>query len=177
MTCPFLFQMVTYDQAIELHRKLHEGDSKIFGGYSLTKHLTALKLSVSSMGIETVCDYGCGKAYGWIIDGYAELIGVKEVYLYDPCVQIYSELPSKNYDMIVCTDVLEHVPEESVQSVLSNIFGIATRFVYLSISTKAASKMLDANTNAHLCIQTRDWWIDKIEVANTNDILYNVSFD
>ena len=168
--------MITYEDALSLHKKIHDSDPKAFpGSLALHKHIPSIRNVVSSMKLSSVCDYGCGKAYGWRDSHYMTKLGLKELFLYDPGVVKFSEYPSKKYDMVICTDVLEHIPEDSIDTVLSNIFSIAKKFVFLSISTVPARRMLDKENgiNAHLCVQNKEWWIRKIDLANTNEILYN----
>jgi 2-polyprenyl-3-methyl-5-hydroxy-6-metoxy-1,4-benzoquinol methylase len=68
----------------------------------------------------------------------------------------------KPCDLVVCTDVLEHVEEDKIDSVLDHIFRLSAKSTYLVISTKPAKTILPDGRNAHLIIRPLDWWMKKI---------------
>tara|TARA_B100000902_G_scaffold382857_1_gene421010 strand:+ start:540 stop:1124 length:585 start_codon:yes stop_codon:yes gene_type:complete len=162
-----------YYEIIEKYKNFHiNGTSKLSGpntfiGYSLVKWINKIKEIILSSNSKTIIDYGCGKAllYNNKINisnktykNIQEYWGVKEVFLYDPAVEKYSLQPSKKADGIVCTDVIEHIPEEDVITFINNLFKFANRFVFFVIATMPASKHFDDGRNIHLCIKTENEW-------------------
>ena len=173
--------MVTFEEAIELHTELHINDSK-FNGYSIAIHLPELADIIKNSNIHNVLDYGCGKAKGWHRGKYAHVIGLKstdDVYLYDPCVEDYNKYPPPHhkFDMVVCTDVMEHIPLDGIPIVLGNIFSLAKKAVFITIATKPAKKMLRPDLNAHLTVQPPEWWREQINTYNTKELYCKVKFD
>src|ERR1051326_1125418 len=67
-------------------------------------------------------------------------------------------LPTGRFDGVVCTDVLEHCPEEDLAWILEEIFSYAARFVYLNVACFPARKTLPSGENAHITIREPDWW-------------------
>lgn len=109
---------------------------------------------VEASGYKDVLDYGCGKG------ALAKHLSfpIKE---YDPGIEEKSELPGPA-DFIVCTDVLEHVEPECLDGVLLHIKELARKRVFFSVATRPAHKELPDGRNAHLIIQSTDWWMTKL---------------
>ena len=112
--------MVSYEEALKLHEELHK--KGVFLGNSIKDHLNNIIELVDIYNVKSVCDYGCGKAHCWIKTNLKETLGLDEVILYDPCYEIYKKFPDKKVDMIICTDVMEHIPEDSVDYEFKRIF-------------------------------------------------------
>ena len=135
-----------------------------FSGKSLKPHLQSIADLIRRTESKHVLDYGCGKAV-LHRKGRTDFWGV-EIDLYDPGYEPYSKKPHRWYDGVICTDVLEHVPEEEIDDVLKEIFEYAQKFVFLSISTKPADKKFPDGTNVHVCVKTSDWWLEKLPKTN-----------
>ncbi len=74
----------------------------------------------------------------------------------------------KPCDLIVCSDVLEHVEPDKIDAVLSHIFQISGMGAYVVIATRPANAILPDGRNAHLIVKPSAWWIDKIKAAGWN---------
>lgn len=101
-----------------------------------------------------VLDYGCGKA----MLGDAMPFPVQN---YDPCIDGYSARPSPA-DIVVCTDVLEHIEPTFLDEVLGDIQMLANTAVLLHISTVPAQKELPDGRNAHLIVRPAQWWLERL---------------
>lgn len=172
--------MITYEEAIDLHSNIHLNDTK-FNGYSIAPHIPLIANIMENSNIKTILDFGCGKAKGWHRSKFHIILNTTfdNVTLYDPCVPDYKIYPEGKFDLVICTDVMEHIPEEAVGIVLSQIFEKAQCVVFLSISTRLASKWLDKEKglNAHLTVKPEEWWIKQINQANINHIYTKVVFN
>ena len=62
-----------------------------------------------------------------------------------------------------------------MDDVLKDIFSYATKFVFLTISTKPAHKDLPNGENAHCTIKNEGWWREKLN-EHCNGIIYKVKF-
>ena len=65
----------------------------------------------------------------------------------------------KPCEMVVCTDVLEHVEPDKLDAVMDHIFRLTGKLAYFVISTRFANAVLPDGRNAHLSIHDADWWI------------------
>lgn len=103
----------------------------------------------------TLLDYGCGKG----MLGRAVKYPMTE---YDPGIPGKDSLPEP-HDVVISTDVLEHIEPEHIDAVLDHIQSLAKKFVFLVIATRPARKTLPDGRNAHLIIEPWEWWEEKLE--------------
>jgi hypothetical protein len=118
---------------------------------------------IKHSNITTAIDYGCGKARAWKQYDLKLLWKLHEVHLYDPGVAKYAIKPIAPRDLVICTDVMEHVPEHLVDEVLVDICSLANKAVFFNISTRPASKTLVDGSNAHATVKPIQWWQSKID--------------
>jgi hypothetical protein len=105
-----------------------------------------------------ILDFGCGKG----ALGTSLMEGGLNVTLFDPFVEAYNQKPCGEYDIVLNTDVLEHIPEDVLPSVLEEIAGYSKNAVFV-ISLTFADHILANGDNAHCTIRSRDWWRKKLE--------------
>ena len=127
------------------------------------KHLVGIMKFAADSKSRTVLDYGCGRG---VLKQMLKAPGLTrqwhvEVLEYDPGVPGKDRLP-KPVDLVVCTDVLEHVEPEKLHIVVGHIYALARRAAYFVISTRLANAVLPSGQNAHLIVREADWWRDAI---------------
>lgn len=167
----------------ELYRQVHQtgieqgaSGANVFAGGSLRDHLGIVRQLARHTGATSVLDYGAGKgllyrernlrlADGATIPSVREYWGIEEIRLYDPGVEEHAARPEGQFDGVVSTDVLEHIPEEDIDWVLAECLGFARRFLYMNIASYPAKKILPNGWNAHVTIQPPEWWRRRIERA------------
>lgn len=142
----------------------------MFKGLSLEKHVGEIGALIKDC--RTLLDYGSGK--GVVHERKPWNISVT---LYDPAVKGIDVLPVGDFDAVICTDVLEHIPEDELDEALNNIFSKANKVVYLSISTKPAKKFLPNGDNAHVTVKSQDWWLERIALHAHKTERYHVKFN
>ena len=154
-----------------LNELLHQSDPA-YGSGSGAKYGEFVLEAMRRTGSTTVLDYGCGKG------SLKRALGAF-VANYDPAVPEWSEMPSPA-DLVVCTDVLEHVEPEQLVAVLSHIRGLALRAVFFVIACREARKTLADGRNAHLIVEPPEWWAELLSeqfkpmvrhVSDDNDLL------
>jgi hypothetical protein len=109
----------------------------------------------------SVLDYGCGQ--GTLARALGAIPGVR-VSEYDPAIPGKSGMPSFA-DLVVCTDVLEHVEPDKLTSVLAHLKLLARSAVFVVVSTRPAVRTLADGRNAHLIVQPAAWWMETFAAA------------
>ena len=119
------------------------------------RHLTVIKHLRDRYKCKTVLDYGCG-------GGKLAKNAPFKVINYDPAIPEYSKLPIPA-DMVVCTDVLEHIEPELLDNVLDHIAGLTRGVAYFVIATrKDRTKLLPDGTNPHKIVKEPSFWRDQL---------------
>jgi len=108
---------------------------------------------------QSVLDYGCGQ--GNLADLFQQHFRCP-ITKYDPTISEYATLPQGHYDLGLCTDVLEHIPEEEIDGLLSTLSSYVDR-AFFNIHLGEASTILSNGENAHCTIKPAQWWRRKIE--------------
>ncbi len=144
-------QLIT-DEYRKLNENLHENNKHY--GISGVNYLDEVIQILKSLNTQDLLDYGCGKS----TLAHNLPFTIKQ---YDPAVKKYSAMPHPA-DVVVCTDVLEHVEPDLLDNVLTHIASLTKKRGYLSVCTREAKKKLTDGRNAHLIIENNHWWIKKI---------------
>lgn len=107
----------------------------------------------------SLIDYGCG--LGMLMLELRKFTTVP-MYGYDPGIPERAALPEQ-CDLLVSTDVLEHVEPDKLDGVLTHILMLTGKVAYLNIHTGPANARLPDGRNAHLIQQPASWWKSKLE--------------
>ncbi|WKW35101.1 methyltransferase domain-containing protein [Phage DSL-LC06] len=105
-----------------------------------------------------VIDWGCGKGgtVQWLKSMFPEI----EFLGYDPAHPEYRNMPKGPIDLVYSADVLEHVYPEDIEVTLAEIASLAPH-VILIIDLTPAKKTLASGANAHVCLRSKEWWIQQ----------------
>lgn len=140
----------------ELNRKLHETNPVY--GVSGFRYVDAAR-DISRWGRRAILDYGCGKAV------LSEKLGpAYRVTNYDPCIEGL-DTPPEPHDVVMCTDVMEHVEPDCVMPVLKDIRRLTLKVAFFVISTQPAQKVLADGRNAHISLHPVSWWVERLKEA------------
>lgn len=146
-----------------LNQQLH--DTCAFYGCNSHQHEPIVWRLMVEHGCNSVLDYGCGK--GAFVRCMAERHTGIPCQGYDPGHPEYLDLP-KPADMVVCTDVMEHIEPELVINVLREIKMLSYKAVFFVIALRLdSSKLLPDNTNPHKVVQGVDDWLADFNEAWT----------
>ncbi|MEK6749122.1 MAG: class I SAM-dependent methyltransferase [Pseudomonadota bacterium] len=167
-----------YIELIEQYRKLHhEGDpaqglpgAKMFPGIALLPQAPRIAQLVAETNAQTLLDYGCGKGHQYTVaydapDGshwpsVQQFWGVTSIHCYDPAYLPYSQKPTGQFDGVICTDVLEHCPEQDLPWIIETLFIYAKKFLFVNAACYPAVKKLPNGENAHSTVKPPTWWGD-----------------
>lgn len=161
-----------YKKYLGLAQKMHMRESA-WDGHSLVPHISAINSIIAEQKIKTALDYGCGKAKFHPAE-WSSLFTK-----YDPGYPLYDKEPVGKYDLVICTDVMEHIPEDSVEYVIERLFSFARKHVYVNVCTRPAGKKLANGENAHVTVKPQKWWDAVFEKISSNypDITKTVIYE
>jgi len=168
-----------YQELVGYYRQMHEGGDaqraaeETFDGISLVPHIPTIRSVVAKFGSKSLLDYGSGKAKFYELEQYdgpdgrkvdlRTFWGLDRLHLYDPGYPPLATLPDEVFDGVICTDVMEHIPEADLDWVIDELFGYARHFIYICIATYPAEKLLPDGSNAHVTLKDPRWWIARFD--------------
>jgi len=121
---------------------------------------------IAALMIEYECanalDYGAGK--GRLANALAGI----DVRNYDPAIPEFAERPQPA-DLVISTDVLEHIEPEYLENVLIDLSQLAKKVLFIVIACRPASHTLPDGSNTHKIIETPKWW--KIKLSKRFEII------
>jgi predicted TPR repeat methyltransferase len=142
-----------------LQRELH-ARPKAYGqrGYKWSMAVSEL---IGRFDVGSVLDYGCGQ--GTLVERLKNC-GLRGVRFseYDPAIVGKDQRPSFA-DLVVCTDVLEHVEPEKLDTVLTHLRTLARKAVFIVVATVDTDHVMADGRSTHLTIQDGDWWRATLE--------------
>lgn len=147
------------DQCKELH-----ATRKVFSGRGCLKYADMLVALSQKVGAQNALDYGCGKGNqympehdkGYRLEGQLGYIVTK----YDPAVPAFMARPEGQFDLVWCTDVMEHIPEQDIVQTIIDLDCYARKAMFVTVATHAAKKSLPNGENAHVTQKPGEWWRD-----------------
>ncbi len=114
----------------------------------------AVILLKNSFKAQSVLDYGCGKGT------LAKKLPFP-IFEFDPAIP-GKDNPPNPADLVICSDVLEHVELEFLDNVLADLRRVTLLWLLAIINTGPANKKLPDGRNAHLIQKPSGWWIERI---------------
>jgi hypothetical protein len=168
-----------YVELLDTYKEMHR-QKGIFKGISLIPFVPIIGDIIKKNKCETLFDYGCGKGIPYTKDFKAadptnkhkeftkpvqDIWNIKEFFLYDPACPEYNKLPTKKYDIVLCTDVLEHIPEDDLDWVIRDVLSYANKIAFINVCSQEAKKTFltgkHKGRNVHVSIFSHEWWTDK----------------
>lgn len=141
------------DNLIDQYKQIHA--TRKYGDTSI-KNLRYMRPQVKLLKPATILDYGCGQSK--LVDVLGEACGAK-VTRYDPAIPEFEKKPEEGskFDLLINVDVLEHVPESQLDTVVGEMAGFC-RNAIIVIDTRPAEAVLSNGENAHCTLKSHAWW-------------------
>jgi 2-polyprenyl-3-methyl-5-hydroxy-6-metoxy-1,4-benzoquinol methylase len=164
----------TYREIINEYYKIYWAESsggKLYGKSSedLLEWITPY---IKELNPKTILDWGCGRS---CLVNYFWKDGERKIYKYDPAIHEYKDKPEIVADLLLCTDVLEHIPKEHLALCFQEIFKHSRKQIF-TVSMIKARKKLPCGMNAHVNVQNRTYWVkefkryfDNVQVLKEDD--------
>lgn len=144
-------ETISHD-ALALNRELHQRE--VSYGMSGAKRAKAVLAIAGALKTQSVLDYGCGKST------LAQVLPFP-IWEYDPAIPGKDKAP-RPADLVVCTDVLEHVEERDLDATIADVARCTRRLAYFLIHTGQAQKTLADGRNAHVTQRPPEWWMARL---------------
>lgn len=136
-----------------LYKELHTKDNHY--GTTGGDYYDVICMVIDYLKPKTVLDYGCGK--GILIKKLGEKYTNIKFYGYDPAIEGINKLELEKVDLIINTDVLEHIPEEEINNTIKEISKISQN-VFFGLHHALAYTTLANNENAHCTVKPVFWY-------------------
>lgn len=137
----------------DLNAQLHR--ENLSYGVGGERHAPTVQKFCAALNTKDVLDYGCGKSR------LAKALPF-HIQEYDPAIPGKEGSPEPA-DIVVCTDVLEHVEPSKLGEVLDDLQRCVKQVGYFTIHTGPAQKHLADGRNTHQIQQGREWWRTELE--------------
>jgi len=151
--------------------KMH-ADADMKWGNDGAHHLDAVLTLIRDHAAKTLLDFGCGRSkLSKALKNYGSPVVCTD---YDPGRPKKAKLPEGQFDLVTCTDVLEHIEPEHLDEVLRTIKSKTLKAAYFVVDCVPANTLLPDGRNAHLTVQPGMWWQLQLEhVFSDGWIVFN----
>jgi hypothetical protein len=132
-------------------------NSSLFGKRSKVPRY--LEEFINKIKPTSILDFGCGK--GRLVQRLQEDFPNISITGYDPGnLNFDVDLEQVTVDLIISTDVLEHIEPEHIDKTLDYL-STRSKYIYHLIALSPAKLVLPDGRNAHLILESSDWWRKK----------------
>jgi hypothetical protein len=138
-------------ELIEQYRQIHA--TRVYGDTSV-KNLRFLRADIKLLEPRSILDYGCGQSR--LLEAL-QLGYPVELLRYDPAIPAWATKPQTVADLLISVDVLEHIEERDLDTVLAEMAGLCRNAIII-IDTKPAAALLPDGRNAHVTVRPHAWW-------------------
>lgn len=66
------------------------------------------------------------------------------------------------YQLVTCTEVLEHIPEEKVRDVIKELVRISNKYVVILVAMFPEGTTEDPGDKTHITFHPKEWWLDVV---------------
>ena len=158
----------------------HEEYSAFDGG-GVRALIDSMLKELANRTAVTVLDWGCGTAIHWhkqtLLKSSKSIMNVlgekvQGFYRYDPACEPYTKKPACTFDFVVCSDVLEHIPDEELEEFFFSIGSYVKKdgVIFYSISTLPSNNSFLDGENMHVNIKSPEQWFAILKKHSTGKI-------
>ena len=155
----------------EILKKTHQ-KKKWWGSEEMKDVQPKIHELIKEYDVRSILDFGCGKGQNvkFLKKKYPHI----KVFGYDAAYEY--EMPD-NVDMIISTDVLEHVEPAELKNTLEDLKSRTNILQYHNIACFKASTNLADGRNAHLIVENGEWWKKQFMDVEGYDIIHDYFYE
>lgn len=146
----FVRDLPDYRQTLDQYKEIH---ARAYG-VSAYLYFDQIAKEVVNLRPGSILDYGCGRS-DMVAHFWNE--GRRRIAKYDPAIPQFEQMPGGEFDLVLCTDVMEHIQIADIDRVLSEIRAKSANALF-TISMKPARARLPDGRNAHVSLLTASEW-------------------
>ena len=148
--------MITNKNYVEQYKLLND-KNKLYYESNLTifNMVNEISLFIDYLKPKNILDYRCGN--GVLLKLLRHKYPKINIDGYDPAIKEFSVIPNNHYDMIINTDVLEHIPKSDIADVVNHIKSLSNNAFFCLHHGKALT-ILSNGENAHITIEPKEWY-------------------
>lgn len=144
--------MLISEEYRDLNAELHKRNKHY--GTTGKEFAPQIRDLAEALKTKDLLDYGCGK-------GTLAMNLPYDIHQYDPAIPEYAT-PPEPADIVICTDTLEHIEPDCLDTVLDDLARLTKLLFFGSVATIPAFKHLPDGRNAHLIVESDMWWLEKL---------------
>jgi hypothetical protein len=131
-----------YDIYLEQAKLLHQNERK-WRGTTLRQYIPEINKLRKEYNLQTMLDYGCGKAKHHPLEWNATK--------YDPAIPEFANKPVGKFDLVISTDVLEHIPVTNLKPIIDELFEYSNKWLFVSVCCRKAKAiyLMDITLTQH----------------------------
>ena len=154
--------MLISNEMLKENVRLTESE-KLGGGSGGGKWYGFIRKLAVSKDFRSILDYGCGDARFSRTAAKDKAFSGRIITNYDVANPLYPQPPTEymedpRHDLVICIDVLEHIEEDYLPSVLENIRKCTGKMILMSVCFEASKRWLQDGRNDHVTIRSPEWW-------------------
>lgn len=158
----------------KLYKEVHE-NQKALPGYTICRYADRITALVRQFNPKTLLDFGAGKGYQYLGRRVHEPWGILP-HCYDPGVRQLDKKPSGKFDGVLNVDVLEHIDEADLDTVIAELVGYADKFAFIAVSCRPSKKNFADGSNFHKTIKPPEWWEPRIK-KHANGVYIETAYE
>ena len=148
--------MITNKNYVEQYKLLNDKNKLYYeSNLSIFNMVNEISLFINYLKPKNILDYGCGN--GVLLKLLKHKYTKINIDGYDPAIKEFSVIPKNHYDMIINTDVLEHIPKSDIGYVVNHIKSLSNN-VFFCLHHGKAWTILPNGENAHITIEPKEWY-------------------
>ena len=148
--------MITNKNYVEQYKLLNDKNKLYYeSNLSIFNMVNEISLFIDYLKPKNILDYGCGN--GVLLKLLKHKYTKINIDGYDPAIKEFSVIPNSHYDMIINTDVLEHIPKSDIADVVNHIKSLSNN-IFFCLHHGKAYTILPNGENAHITIEPKEWY-------------------